>query len=114
MTTNNDDLQKHKQQFLDDVLKRKLLPPSSIFQTLTTMEEADDRYRWYLCTEEKPANWVCEQKNIYACLNAYTSNPNNTKSTAASFVYKFIPPVFDNMLVKRDIHNRISVTVKRS
>ena len=103
-----------KQQFQQDVVEGKFVPQKQAYQMLKTMEKADDRYRWYLCTEEKPTHWVCVQNDIYTALNSYKTNPNSTKSTTVLPVSKFIPPIFDNMIVKHNLYNIISVSVKRS
>lgn len=79
---------------------------------LDSIEESNNKYRWYLCTETSLARWECEHKTAHQALLPYTLEKVPTmQNTTAIPIYKFIPPVFDNMILTRNIRSMTNVKV---
>ena len=76
----------------------------------STIDKADDTYRWYLCTQTAPAGWDCERKNAYEILGAAAEH-HVDKTTTMIPVNKFIPSLFDNMIIRHNIRSMTHVKV---
>lgn len=76
---------------------------------LDSVEESNNKYRWYLCKESTPAQWKCEHTTAQQALLPY-SGPN-IKNTTAIPIYKFIPQSFDNLILTRSIRSMTHVKV---
>ena len=74
------------------------------------IDQADDMYRWYLCVQTLPAKWTCQQKLATELFGTQVHEDTPFGSTIVN-VYKFIPSVFDNAIVKHRITAIQSVKV---
>lgn len=79
-------------------------------EIMSTIDKADDTYRWYLCTQTAPAGWDCERKNAYEILGAAVEH-HVDKTTTMIPVNKFIPSLFDNMIIRYNIRSMTHVKV---
>ena len=79
---------------------------------LDAMEESNNKYRWYLCTETTPTRWKCEHKTAHDALLPHTLDKISTmKTTTAIPINKFIPTAFDNMILTHNIRSMTHVKV---
>lgn len=74
------------------------------------ISNVDDTYRWYLCIQTFPARWTCEQKMAAELFSSHIHTDPPLGSTIIN-VYKFIPPVFDNAIVKHKIKSIQNVNI---
>jgi hypothetical protein len=88
-------------------LKKTTKHTSAYFDS---MEESNNKYRWYLCKESTPARWGCEYTSAHQALLPYTLTPT-IKNTAAIPIYKFIPQSFDNVILTRNIRSMTHVKI---
>lgn len=75
-----------------------------------TLNQADNTYRWYLCIQTLPAKWTCQQKLATELFGTQAHEDTPFGSTIVN-VYKFIPPVFDNAIVKHKIRSTQHVKI---
>lgn len=80
-------------------------------EIMSTIDKADDTYRWYLCTQTAPAGWTCERKNAYEILGAVGASAHFDKTSTMIPVYKFIPSVLDTLIVRHNIRSMTQVKV---
>ena len=76
------------------------------------IEDADNRYRWYLCTQTTPSGWICEHKSTVDILQSVGTVTDNSPTTLVP-IYKFIPTAMDQMILQRMIRDITRVKVIR-
>jgi hypothetical protein len=100
---------------------------------IDSVEESNNKYRWYLCKESTPARWECEHTTAHQALFPYTrldamrshevccgvyggaecarERSRIIENTTAIPIYKFIPQSFDNMILNRTIRSMTHVKI---
>lgn len=77
------------------------------------ISDADKTYLWYLCSQKvSPIEWSCEKKNAYEVLNSHVFIEQKSPTTMIP-IRKFIPHVFDNMIVSRNLRSMMNIKVMR-
>ena len=72
------------------------------------MEESQDKYRWYLCVQNKIEKWDCVRTSGVEALRPffYGADHPNTK---AIMINKWYPRLFDPLILNWNLHPRVGI-----
>jgi hypothetical protein len=66
-----------------------------------------DDFRWYLCMESGPLKWKCTRTTADEALNSQLGTTN----TKAILVSKWVPRIFDPLILHKKMHPHIGITM---
>jgi hypothetical protein len=78
---------------------------------MSDIDKANEKYRWYLCTQTALLGWSCEKKSLHEILNI--NHVENGVNSTFIPINKFIPHMFDNLIIKHNIRYMTHVTIKQ-
>lgn len=112
MTSNSDDAAAQKEEIIKIIKNTQMNTNKFNSEIISTIDNADDTYRWYLCTQTRPTGWTCERKNAYEILGTAGTAGYMDKPTTMVPVYRFIPSVLDTMIVQHSIRSMTRVKLE--
>ena len=73
--------------------------------------ELAERYRWYVCMQEKPDKWSCVRTTPEIALEKYLLDDKRLTPSQAIPISNYTPRIFDPFILHAKMHPRVRISM---